>query len=148
MKNTELYEKDFAEWSALTAAAIRQGRWSEIDQSLLAEEIESMGRSDSRELKSKLTVLIGHLLKWQFQPEKRTPSWHTTIVIQRDDVADLLAESPSLRGKLDLSRVYERATVLASAETGLSGKWDFPRECPWVLEQILDAEYWPGDLNA
>ena len=145
MTNTELYEKDFVAWSALTAEAIREGRWSEIDQSVLAEEIESMGRSDTRETSNRLAVLLAHLLKWQFQPEKRTSSWQITIAVQRDDVTGLLAESPSLRQKLDLPKVYQRAKKQAFYETGMPDEWGFPRECPWTLEQVLDTEYWPGD---
>ena len=145
MTNTELYERDFVGWSALTAEAIRNGRWSDIDQLVLAEEIESMGRSDAREVSSRLVVLVAHLVKWQFQPDKRSPSWQITINIQRNDVAGLLEESPSLRRKLNLPKVYRKAVDLAVYEMIYPDKRGLPRQCPWTLEQILDEKFWPGD---
>ena len=148
MTNAELYEQDFAEWSALTAEAIRDGRWDEIDPGVLAEEIESMGRSDTRQVSNRLIVLVAHLLKWQFQAEKRTSSWQITISAQRRDVTGLLEESPSLRRKLDLGKAYPKAVEMAVYEMVYPDEWGLPRECPWTLDQILDAEYWPGDLNA
>lgn len=138
------YEKDFYAWTLHNAELMRQGKLSEIDVENIAEEIESMGRSDKRELVSRLAVLIMHLLKWQCQPKGHGSSWITTIKNQRIDITDLLDESPSLKHELDLklSKAYEKAVINAADETKLSEK-TFPTECPFSLEQCLDFNFFP-----
>jgi hypothetical protein len=103
-----------------------------------------LGRNDERELHSRLTILIAHLLKYQFQPEHRSPSWRATIIVQRKDIGRLLEQSPSLGRLLPSPTVYPDARELAAAETGLAGSTAFPRECPWTAEEILDSSFWPG----
>jgi type II secretory pathway component PulM len=92
-----LYDEDFAIWTSETARLLRERRFDEVDIEHVAEEIEDMGKRDKRELYSRLTVLIAHLLKWKWQPERKTKSWRSTIVTQRAELRRLFEQSPSLR---------------------------------------------------
>jgi hypothetical protein len=147
MRNT-LYERDFFAWANEQAALLRAGRLSEADVGNIAEEIESMGRSEKRELTNRLKVLLMHLLKWQYQPMLRSRSWRVTIAVQRGDVADHLADNPSLKDRLpaELASAYAKAALAAAGETGLDST-TFPTACPWTYEQIMDAAFWPGDTS-
>lgn len=140
----EKYESDFYAWAMQSADLLREGRFAELDISHIAEELESMGRSDKRELNSRLAVLIAHLLKWRYQPERRSNSWKYTIKEQRFEVADLLEESPSLKGEMNqhLEHAYEKALLMALKETGFSIDV-FPVQCPFSLMQILDFGFFP-----
>lgn len=144
MKVQHEYEKDFYAWALHSAELIRQGKLAEVDLEHIAEEIESMGKSDKRELVSRFAVLLAHLLKWQFQPERRGNSWKYTIKTQRFEVTELLDDSPSLKYELDkqLEHAYEKALLLAVNETGLSQD-TFPDSCPFSLEQSLDSNFFP-----
>ena len=139
-----LYDRDFYAWAHEQAALLRAGKLADADIAHIAEEIEGMGRTEKRELVSRLTVLLMHLLKGQFQPERRGRSWTATIRNQRLDVADHLADNPSLKARLPdaLAAAYERARNSAAAETDLPDS-RFPHTCPWSFEQIMDAEFWP-----
>ena len=139
-----IYERDFYRWTQENARLLREGRLSEIDLENLIEELESMGRSEKRALVNRLAVLIAHLLKWEYQPERRSKSWRSTVDTQRIDVADLLEDSPSLRHEIEerLSRAYVKARILAEAETGLDRE-SFPPTCPYELEQIMDKDFRP-----
>ena len=139
-----LYERDFYAWANEQAALLRSGNLSAADIENIAEEIESMGKSEKRELTSRLAVLLLHLLKWQYQPERRGVSWEVTIRVQRRDLVDHLADNPSLKAKLPdtLVRSYGNAALLALGETRLP-KATFPTICPWSAEQIMDEEFWP-----
>ncbi|XWK87323.1 MAG: DUF29 domain-containing protein [Phormidium sp.] len=145
-KTRELYETDFYAWTVEQAKFLRNEDWSNLDFSNLAEEIESLGKQDRRELKNRLRVLIGHLLKWEFQANKRSNSWSNTIDEQRFQILGLLQESLSLKPYLPdaISEVYKYALKLAMSETSLS-KESFTQECPYSLEQILDFEFFPGE---
>lgn len=134
----DLYEKDFYAWTQKQAALLRAGKLSEIDIAHIAEEIDSMGRSEKRELISRLTILLLHLLKWDYQPERRGASWEATIAVQRDDLADLLADNPSLRAGLEaaVGAAYRKAVLMAVAETGLPRE-RFPERCPWEVVEVL-----------
>lgn len=144
MKSAELYDRDFYRWTVQNAELLRAGRVSEADLEHIAEEIEDMGKRERRELISRLSVLICHLLKWQAQPERRSKSWIATIAVQRKDLADLLDEMPSLRGYLakNLNKAHEHAVILASQETFLPME-DFPSTCPYPLEALLDEGFLP-----
>lgn len=89
-----LYDRDFYAWSREQAELLRSGKLAEADIENIAEEIDSMGRTEKRELISRLTVLLLHLLTWRFQPGKRGPSWEASIANQRDDIADHLDDNP------------------------------------------------------
>src|SRR6266849_1972761 len=94
--NAELYEQDFYAWTQTTAALIRAGKWYDLDWEALAEEVESLGKSQHRELGSRLDVLVMHLLKWRYQPSEHSRSWRSTIRTQRRELRRLLQQNPSL----------------------------------------------------
>jgi hypothetical protein len=144
-RDTTLYDADFYAWSQRTAALLRARRLADVDVEHAAEEIADMGRREVKELNSRMQVLLSHLLKWQLQPERRSPSWHSSIVAQRLEIDALLDQSPSLRPKLvsALARNYVAAVKRAVPETGL-GKDAFPVGCPFSVEQILDEEFLPA----
>lgn len=141
---TVLYETDFSQWIDETIKVIEDGRFSELDLPNLIEELQSLGISDKRALRGHLRVLMMHLLKWQFQPSKRTPSWRSSIHNARNEIEDILKDSPSLKNYIveSIDWCYARAVKLAIEETGLSLS-DFPNACPYKDEQILDDEFWP-----
>ena len=143
--SANLYERDFYAWANEQATLLRAGNLSAADIAHIAEEIESMGRTEKRELVSRLAVLLTHLLKWQFQSERRGMSWRATIRNQRRDLADHLVDNPSLKARLPeaLSGAYERAIDAAAGETNLD-PGIFPAACPWSFERIMDSEFWPG----
>jgi hypothetical protein len=140
-----LYDRDFFAWSQQQAELLRAGKLTQADIEHIAEEIDSMGRTEKRELISRLSVLLLHLLKWRYQPEKRGPSWDASIRVQRNRLADHLDDNPSLRPLLPhaLASAYRDAALEAVAETGLPGA-TFPDESPWTIEQVLNAGFWPG----
>ena len=127
---------------------IRAGRFDLVDSAHVAEEIESLGIGDRRELRNRLEVLIMHLLKWQFQPVHRSRSWLNTIRTQRGRIERVLQESPSLRREVaKLSRdQYVAARDAASAETGFAPS-TFPQSLPFTPEQILDDDFYPGPID-
>ena len=139
------YDSDFFAWSREQADLLRSGKLSEADIEHIAEEIESMGRTEKRELVSRLAVLLTHLLKWRFQPEKRSASWEASIRVQRNRLADHLDDNPSLKPLLPqaLTAAYRDASLEAVVETGLPGA-TFPAACPWTVAQVLDGGFWPG----
>ncbi|HEY0836787.1 MAG TPA: DUF29 domain-containing protein [Azospirillum sp.] len=141
-----LYERDFVTWLDRQAMLIRDGQLDRLDLAHLAEELEDMSKSKRQELRSRLDVLLTHLLKYQFQPESRTGSWLGTIIEQRARIEDLFEESPSLRPLLaDLlndERLYRTALRVAVAESGLP-KARFPERNPYGPE-ALDEDFWPG----
>lgn len=144
MTNAELYEGDFYDWTQRTAELIRRGCWQQIDRETVAEEIGSLGRSDRRELSSRLEVLILHLLKWSVQAEYRSRSWESKINEQRGRIRRLLEDSPSLRpGIAGLAAAeYPHARRSAIREMDLISD-PFPAECPFTADQILDPWYLP-----
>lgn len=145
-QTSKLYEADFYAWTQEQAKLLRDGNWNCLDISNLVEEIESLGKQEQQELVNRLGVLLGHLLKWEFQAENRSRSWFATIREQRRRVHRLLKKSPSLKPYLPeaLMEAYEDGLDLAVRETSLSYKV-FPAECSYNLEQILDADFLPGE---
>jgi predicted nucleic acid-binding Zn-ribbon protein len=143
--NNFLHTADFFAWTIQQAQLLREGRFAEIDREHLAEEIEDMGKSLQRELVHRLTILLLHLLKWQYQIGYQSKSWRYTIEEQREQLADHLQDNPSLHYKLPESmlRAYKYARTGAARETGLP-KSTFPEQCPWSLEQVLDTAFWPA----
>jgi hypothetical protein len=142
--SSSLYDQDFFAWANEQARLLRAGRLSEADIAHIAEEIESMGRSEKRELVNRLSVLLMHLLKWRFQPSARGTSWRLTIEEQRQRLADHLLDNPSLKATLDASIAsgYRLAILGAARETGLD-RAVFPAACPWSFEQVMDPDFWP-----
>jgi hypothetical protein len=143
--SSRLYDEDFYAWANQQAALLRAGKLGEADIAHIAEEIESMGKSEKRELVSRLNVLILHLLKWQYQPSHRGFSWRNSIRIQRREVAAHMLDNPSLKALLGaaIEQAYGTAVIEAETETGLGGEV-FPLVCPWTYEQMMDAGFWPG----
>ncbi len=143
-RNAAAYDEDFFAWTEEQARLLRAGEFAQLDIENIAEEIESMGRSIRRELRNRLAVLMMHLLKWQYQPAHRSPSWSATITEQRDQVADLLDESPSLRSLpgQELAKLYRSATRKAVCDTGLP-QTTFPAESPFTPEQLLAEDFLP-----
>lgn len=143
-RNAAVYDKDFYAWSEEQGRLLRAGELAEIDALNLAEEIESMGRRDRHELESRLTVLVTHLLKWQAQPDHRSPGWSGTIREQRRQIARNLRDSPSLRPVLDqaLAEIYADAREDAAEETGIS-EGDFALDCPFTLDEVLSRSFLP-----
>jgi hypothetical protein len=127
---------------------LRAGRLSEADIAHIAEEIESLGKTEKRELVSRLRVLLLHLLKWQFQPSYRSASWRTSILNTRDELAVHLQDNPSLKSQIGdaMDVAYRRAVLDAVAETSLP-KAGFPAAAPWSFEQVMDEDFWPGDAD-
>ena len=143
-RNCVDYEEDFYAWTVEQARLLRSGELSSIDVANIAEEIESLGRSDKRAIESRLTVLLMHLLKWQIQSKMRSQSWSGTILEQRRRIEKLLRESPSLRASVSeaLAEAYSDAREAASNETGLP-ETDFPAECPFTAEQVMSRSFLP-----
>ena len=139
-----LHDRDFYAWTLQQSALLREGRLSEADIEHIAEELESMGASERRELINRLAVLMAHLLKWHFQSELRSNSWRNTIDVQRFDVKELLEENPSFVANLKerMEKAYLKSLLLAVRETGLN-KQTFPPHCPFIAEQLLSEDYWP-----
>ena len=138
------YETDFYAWANEQAALLRAGKLATADIEHIAEEIESMGRTEKRELVSRLTVLLAHLLKWQHQPALRGASWEVTIGNQRRAIVRHLRDNPSLKSNLKeaIDDAYIDARGVAYAETNLP-KAIFPVTCPWPFEQAMAEDFWP-----
>lgn len=142
-----LYDADFYGWTQVQAKLLRERRWRLVDLEHLIEEIESLGRQERRELVSRLAILLGHLLKWQHQPQRQSNVWLATIREQRRKVSRLIQQNPSLGPNLPeiLQEAYEDGIDLAVQETDLPYQ-TFPDACPYSLEQILAAEFLPDQL--
>lgn len=140
-RHETLYDRDLLAWAEQQAAHLQAGQVDRIDVEHLIEELDAMAGKLRRELKSRLRILLAHLLKWQFQPRRRSRSWAATIAEQRAQIEDLLEESPSLRGELEaMTRAaWPQALKLAVIETGLS-RQSFPIDLPYGLSHILDDE--------
>ena len=138
------YKTDFFAWTQEQSALILARKWSEIDVEHLAEEVEDMGKSERRSLERRLEILLMHLLKWQIQKDRRSNSWRRTIKDQHRRLEKLLIENPSLKAELleFVEDVYPSAIVAAANETGLDDE-NFPANCPYSVEQILDSNYLP-----
>ena len=142
----ELYDLDFFQWTQQNAELLHRGCPDAADLEHIAEELEDMGKSDQREVESFLTRLILHLLKWQFQPAKRSRSWERSIVNSRVQLKRIFKQSPSLKrfAEESIREVYRDALRLASIEAGLDRR-KFPPTCPYSFAQIMDADYLPED---
>ena len=142
--SNSLYDRDFYAWANQQAALLRAGRLAEADLENIAEEIESMGRSEKRELVTRLVVLLQHLLKWQYQPLFRGASWRLTVEEQRYRLEDHLKDNPSLQSQLPqaVSEAYRLAGVRTLRETGFD-RGILPADCPYSYEQAMQPDFWP-----
>ncbi len=139
------YETDVVAWANEQAWLVRNKMFDLLDIEHIAEEIEDVGKSEQRELANRMTVLMAHLLKWQFQPERQGRSWQMTIRNQRKAIQLHLKQVPSLKTRLNdtewLEIVWGDAIYQASKETGLD---NFPETCPWLIEDILSEPWLPS----
>lgn len=138
------YDSDFALWLAQQALLLRAERFPALDLANLIEELESMGKSEQRELRSRLETLVMHLLKCEFQPAMKSGSWQATLLEQRARIDDLLSDSPSLRSRVAalISDCYGNAVGRAALETGIV-RATFPPHCAYSIEQVLDSNFVP-----
>jgi hypothetical protein len=143
--DSNLYEKDYYLWLKKTANLLRVENLAELDILHLIEEIEDMSRSAKRSLYSNLKILLMHLLKYRYQPEKPSNSWRYTIEEHRQRIAEALSDSPSLKGYLleEFNKCYQDAKKLAAKETGLALA-AFPTESPFTTKETLDFDYLPS----
>ena len=140
------YRQDVVAWAKEQAELIRAGRFDLLDLEHIADEIDDVGKSEQRELASRMSVLMAHLLKCQYQPERNGSSWQRTIKEQRKALNLHIKQVPSLKQKLNdpdwLEGVWSDAITLAIKETGIG---DFPDYCPWVMTDILSPDWLPED---
>jgi hypothetical protein len=141
-----LYEADFFRWTQEQGRALREKRAADVDWQNVAEEIETLGRSERSEIASRLGLLVMHLLKWRHQPNARSTSWRATIVEQRKRLLRLLRENPSLRAYPAeiLAEEHQIARLKAAGETGLPLE-RFSEACPFTLAEILDEAFYPDE---
>jgi hypothetical protein len=141
---TTLYESDYFKWLEKTLDKLRNQEYEQIDWGILIEEIETMGRSEKNALESNLIIILLHLLKWQYQPQKQSGSWERSIIEHRRRVRRALQDSPSLKSYLVsiLEGSYYEAVKQAKAETKLPLS-TFPKTCPYLLTSILDDQFFP-----
>lgn len=140
---TATYETDFYLWTQQQAELLRKGALAALDIENLIEEIESMGKSDRRSIRSHLANIILHLLKWRYQPDRRSNSWEDSVENGREEVAWIIKDSPSFKPQISalIDEVYASARRKAGRETGLP-LTTFPDECPFTVEQITGDD-WP-----
>ncbi|NEX19013.1 DUF29 domain-containing protein [Thiorhodococcus mannitoliphagus] len=151
---TTTYEQDFFTWTQEQATYLKQGRLELLDLEHLAEEVADMGRSERRELASRLAVIITHLLKLQVQTQRTSAnekSWRRSIIEQRRAVSSHLSENAGLKNPLQSASAFDTAWVdglsVALRETGLDPDL-FPEDNPYRLEQLLDPDFWPSVSSA
>jgi uncharacterized protein DUF29 len=137
------YDVDLYQWTIEQADALRRRAVNELDFDNLAEEIESVGRSERREIRSRLEILLIHLLKWHYQPEKQSGSWRASVSEARRRIENVLADNPSLRSFAAeaLASAY-RLAILDEAIRGLQ-LMHLPEACPWAIEDVLRDDFWP-----
>jgi Domain of unknown function DUF29 len=140
----DTYSTDFNVWIDHTTQLLRDRRWQDIDVVHLIEEIQDLGKSEQRAIASQLTRLLMHLLKWQYQPQRRSDSWLDSITDARTQIELAIADSPSLKHypAAQLKESYTRARRQAAKQTGLQ-MLEFPDECPYSLNLVLDEDWLP-----
>ncbi|MEI6328456.1 MAG: DUF29 domain-containing protein [Pseudanabaena sp.] len=140
-----LYETDFYAWTQTQVELMKHGNLNALDIANLMEEIQSLGKQQKQELRNRLGVLIGHLLKWQYQPDFRSKSWRVTIRGQRRRIKEHILENPSLKSYLHqaIAEAFPDGIDLVLKETPLEEK-DLPSECPYTVEQIFDPLFPDG----
>ncbi|MBI1205705.1 MAG: DUF29 family protein [Azospirillum sp.] len=152
-----LYDDDYFAWTQAQGAALRRvaAKRVNLDHDLdlenLAEEIESMGRSDWQGLQSALAAIVEHLLKLEYSPAPGPRGgWNVSVVKQRDAAEAAIEDSPSLERRIDMARAYARGRRAAAA--GLTG-FDsidpaiLPLACPYTLEQLRDFMWFPPNRH-
>ncbi|MBC6423502.1 MAG: DUF29 domain-containing protein [Hormoscilla sp. SP12CHS1] len=138
------YTTDFNEWVQQTAQLLRARRWQDLDLQHLIEEVEDLGKSERRGVASQLTRLLLHLLKWQYEPQRRSDSWLDSITDARTQIDLAIEDSPSLRSypEAQLKQSYQRARRQAAKQTEMPLEV-FPENCPYALDLVLDEDWLP-----
>ncbi|MEH2176028.1 DUF29 domain-containing protein [Nostoc sp.] len=138
------YKADFNLWIQQTAQLLRSHRWQEVDVENLIEEVEGLGKSERRAIASQLTRLLLHLLKWQYQLQRRSDSWLDSITDSRTQIELAIEDSPSLNSypTEQLEESYQRARRQAAKQTGILISV-FPEECLYSVELVLDEDWLP-----
>jgi hypothetical protein len=139
MQTTTLYDQDFYAWTQQQAELLRSGTFQGLDIENLVEEIESLGKQQRQELRNRLGLLLGHLLKWHYQPEARSKSWFYTIKEQRRRIQEHLLDNPSLKPYLSeaIEQGYKDGLDLVGRETPLDPK-ALPQQCPFSVAEIFE----------
>lgn len=137
-RNRPGYDEDFAAWVYYQADAIKAKRFDELDLEELADEVESLAKRNFRSLKGALHIVLLHMLKWDYQPERRGESWRTSIRDQREEVLEELEESPSFKARIDdaVTWAYRAARRHASEQTGVFLQL-IPDVCPYTWDEIM-----------
>jgi hypothetical protein len=148
MSQSPLYDRDFYAWANEQAALLRKGKLGDADIEHIAQEIESMGKTEKRELARQLAALLLHLLKWRFQPFMRSATWEVSIKVQRNGLVDHLEDNPSLKPLIGnvIDKAYRDAVLKSMLETGLPESV-FPKICPWSFDQMMDPEFGAKELD-
>jgi Domain of unknown function DUF29 len=141
---SETYVTDFNAWMAQTTQLLRERRWPEIDVMHLIEAVEDLGKSERRGIMRQLTRLLRHLLKWHYQPQRRSDSWLDSIMDARTQIELAIEDSPSLRGypAEQLEESYKRTCRQAAKQTAMEISM-FPETCPYALELVLTEDWLP-----
>jgi hypothetical protein len=139
MQTTTLYDQDFYAWTQRQIELLQAQQWNQVDVENLIEELDGLGKQQRQELRNRLGVLLGHLLKWRYQPEARSKSWFYTIKEQRERLHDHLAENPSLKPYLPeaITKAYQDGLNLVGRETPLDPR-QLPRSCPFSEAEIFN----------
>lgn len=141
---SQTYTTDFNQWVEQTVQFLRDRQWHQIDREALIDEVESLGKSERRAIASQLIRLLLHLLKWQYQPQRRSDSWLDSITDARTQIDLAIADSPSLQSypAEQLEKCYQRARRQAAKQTNFDSSV-FPEDCPYALESVLDEDWRP-----
>lgn len=134
---TASYERDYGLWAEQMANLLAAGRFSELDIENLVEEVRDLSKRERDSLLISIRLIIHHLLKWDYQPQLRSRSWLVTVQRERSNIADYLADSPSLKIYMTdeyLGKIYKKAKLDAIAETGL----DMPDVCPYTFGDVVN----------
>lgn len=144
-QTADLYERDYYTWTGTQAQALRERKVSGLDWENLAEEVEDLGKAERHRLESHLESLLMHLLKWAYQPQRRSRSWSDSIGEHRFRAHRVLRDNPGLKAKLAelFADAYDGARLAARRETGLDLS-TFPESCPWSLDDGMSNDFWPG----
>jgi Domain of unknown function DUF29 len=136
------YDRDYYTWTQEQAALLDAGRLDRIDAANIAEELRDLGKSEFRELESALRLILQHMLKWDHQPNRRTRSWSLSIAEHRVALAEVLADNPGLKARVDeaVARAYRRARLACARETRLAPE-RFAETCPYSLEEITGRAF-------
>lgn len=153
MTTPKLYDRDFYAWTVETAWLLRERRFAELDIDDLIEEVETLGRSERGQWKSRLVTLMQHLLCIAYltrDPEREGWDWKATIIEQRMRLVDLLEDNPSLKHQLEetIAEAYSSASellIVKSREIARPvAKEELPQTCPWTVRELLTKDLYPS----